>query len=245
MLELKNFSYSIFENNGGKRKEKAILTNISLTVNDGEMIVVTGPNGSGKSTLAKLIMGIINPTSGKILFNGKDITNLKVFERAKLGISFAFQQPVKFKGITVRDLISMASGEDVGIDKACGYLSSVGLCARDYVDRVVDGSLSGGELKRIEIALCEARKSVLTIFDEPEAGIDLWSFTSLIKVFERLHQRNKDSASVIISHQERLIEKADRVVLLEAGKIKKIGTPSEVLDDFAASTACNRLKEDE
>ena len=245
MLELKNISYSIFENNGGKRKEKAILTNISLTVNDGEMIVVTGPNGSGKSTLAKLIMGIINPTSGKILFNGKDITNLKVFERAKLGISFAFQQPVKFKGITVRDLISMASGEDVGIDKACGYLSSVGLCARDYVDRVVDGSLSGGELKRIEIALCEARKSVLTIFDEPEAGIDLWSFTSLIKVFERLHQRNKDSASVIISHQERLIEKADRVVLLEAGKIKKIGTPSEVLDDFAASTACNRLKEDE
>ena len=240
MLELKNICFKVDFPEGSKE----ILNNVNLKIGDG-FTAFTGPNGGGKSTLAKIIAGIYQPTSGQLIFNGEDITDLSITERAKRGISFAFQQPVKFKGITVRDLISMASGEDVGIDKACGYLSSVGLCARDYVDRVVDGSLSGGELKRIEIALCEARKSVLTIFDEPEAGIDLWSFTSLIKVFERLHQRNKDSASVIISHQERLIEKADRVVLLEAGKIKKIGTPSEVLDDFAASTACNRLKEGE
>ena len=209
------------------------------------MLVITGPNGSGKSTLAKLIMGIISPSSGKVLLNGKDITNLKVFERAKLGISFAFQQPVKFKGITVRDLISIACGQDVTIDKACWYLSNVGLCARDYVDRVVDSSLSGGELKRIEIALCEARKSLLTIFDEPEAGIDLWSFTSLIKVFERMHNKNKNTSSVIISHQERLIEKADRVVLLDSGTISKVGTPSEILNNFSAFSVCNRLKEDE
>ena len=245
MLELKNISYKTKEKVGGKTKEKVILNDINLTIKDGEMVVVTGPNGSGKSTLAKLIMGVISPSSGKILFDGKDITSLPVNERAKLGISFAFQQPVKFKGITVRDLISIACGEEVKIDRACQYLSNVGLCARDYVDRVVDGSLSGGELKRIEIALCEARKSSLSIFDEPEAGIDLWSFSSLIKVFERLKNQSRKGSMLIVSHQERLIEKADRVILLESGKVKKIESPQNILNQFMGDRVCNKLKEEE
>ena len=223
MLELKNICYSVETPDG----TKDILKNVSLTI-DERFVVITGPNGSGKSTLAKIIAGIITPTSGQIILDGKDITGLNITESAKEGVSFAFQQPVRFKGITVHDLISLAAGEELNIGQACEYLSEVGLCARDYISREVNESLSGGELKRIEIAMILARGTKLSIFDEPEAGIDLWSFQSLIKVFENMHSTIKGNI-LIISHQERILNFADQIVLLSDGEIRKIGKQDEIM----------------
>ena len=237
MLELENISFSVRENG----RTKNILKNINLKIEDDKFLVVTGPNGSGKSTLAKIIMGINKPSSGRIIFNGKDITNLSISERAKLGISFAFQQPVKFKGITVKQMISLAAGKDISIVDACKYLSDVGLCARDYIDRDIDGSLSGGELKRIEIATTVARSSKLTIFDEPEAGIDLWSFNSLIKVFEKMAEQTKRT-TIIISHQERIINFADKVLLVNNGQIEKQGRPEDVISGISVSRICKVME---
>ena len=223
MLKLENICFH--------KDNKDILKNINYEINASKLIVITGPNGSGKSTLAKIIMGIEKPTSGKIIFNGEDITNLSIDERAKLGISFAFQQPVRFKGITVLDLIKLSAGKDkkINFGEACEILSSVGLCAKDYISREINSSLSGGELKRIEIASVIARKSKLTIFDEPEAGIDLWSFNKLINIFENL---NKESAgtAIIISHQERILKIADSIILLENGKIAEEGNVDKILE---------------
>lgn len=243
MLELKSVSYEVVVNEGGKTSKKKIISNLSFKFEKDKFYCITGPNGSGKSTLAKLIMGIINPTSGKILFNGKDITKLSITERAKLGISFAFQQPVKFKGITVRDLISLSAGKEIDINEACGVLSDVGLCARDYINREVDGSLSGGELKRIEIAQMVARKGVVTIFDEPEAGIDLWSFNSLIKVFEKMAKQSSGTR-IIISHQERLINFADEVIVLDKGQIKTVGKPDSVISEISNISRVCKVMED-
>lgn len=220
MLELKDICFT--------RDNKKILDNINLTINEDKFIAITGPNGSGKSTLAKIIMGIYKQDSGKVILNGEDISDFSIDKRAKLGIGFAFQQPVKFKGITVYDLIKLSSGKDINKKEACEILSNVGLCAKEYIDREVNSSLSGGELKRIEIATVCVRNSSLTIFDEPEAGIDLWSFNSLIKVFENM--RNLVSGTtIIISHQERILNIADKVILLKAGKVDKIGDKSDFL----------------
>lgn len=221
MLELKNVSYF--------RDNKQILDNISLKIDNSKLVAITGPNGSGKSTLAKIIMGILKPDSGNIFFDGKDITNIGITDRAKLGIGFAFQQPVKFKGLTVRDLIELSSGNTINVSEACNYLSDVGLCAKDYLNREVSNSLSGGELKRIEIAMLAAKKSKLTVFDEPEAGIDLWSFNSLISVFEKMHSEISDSSIVIISHQEKILNIADEIILLVDGKVQAVGQKEEVL----------------
>ena len=221
MLELKNVSYF--------RDNKQILDNISLKIDNSKLVAITGPNGSGKSTLAKIIMGILKPDSGSIFFNGKDITAMEITDRAKLGIGFAFQQPVKFKGLTVRDLIELSSGNTINVSEACNYLSDVGLCAKDYLNREVSNSLSGGELKRIEIAMLAAKKSKLTVFDEPEAGIDLWSFNSLISVFEKMHSEISDSSIVIISHQEKILNIADEIILLVDGKVQAVGQKEEVL----------------
>lgn len=238
MLELKNINYEVSESlKNGKSNIKRILENINFKINENEFIVITGPNGSGKSTLAKIIMGIVKPTSGTIIFNGKDITNLSIEKRAKLGISFAFQQPVRYKGITVKDIIEFSAGKPISINEACDCLARVGLCARDYINREINDKLSGGELKRIEIASVEARNAKLAIFDEPEAGIDLWSFGNLIKVFEKIRTKSKKS-TIIISHQERIINIADKVVVLENGKIKKIDTPSKILSSITPSTMC-------
>lgn len=242
MLELKNVSF--VAENGKERKE--ILKGISLKLNE-KFIAFTGPNGGGKSTLAKIIMGILKPTGGKIYLDGVDITDMSVTDRAKNGISFAFQQPVKFKGITVTDLIEIASGKKLSVSEICKYLSEVGLCARDYVNREVNGSLSGGELKRIEIAVTLARGSKFTIFDEPEAGIDLWSFNSLISVFEKLAEDHSESI-LIISHQERILNIADRIIVIADGKVAKDGLKEEVLPNIlSASSACaileNKVKE--
>lgn len=238
MLELRNICYSA-ENDGVK---KDIIKNVSLKLNE-KFIAFTGPNGGGKSTLAKIIMGIIKPTSGRIIFDGKDVTDLSVTDRAKAGIAFAFQQPVKFKGITVTDLIEIASGKKLSVSEICGYLSEVGLCAREYVDREINASLSGGELKRIEIAVTLARKSKFTIFDEPEAGIDLWSFNSLIRVFENLAAKTAESL-LIISHQERILSIADRIIVISDGEVTKDGKGSEVLPGIlSASSTCNVLKD--
>lgn len=237
MLELRNICYSA-ENDGVK---KDIIKNVSLKL-DEKFIAFTGPNGGGKSTLAKIIMGIIKPTSGRIIFDGKDVTDLSVTDRAKAGIAFAFQQPVKFKGITVTDLIEIASGKKLSVSEICGYLSEVGLCAREYVDREINASLSGGELKRIEIAVTLARKSKFTIFDEPEAGIDLWSFNSLIRVFENLAAKTAESL-LIISHQERILSIADRIIVISDGEVTKDGKGSDVLPGIlSASSTCNVLK---
>ncbi|MBQ9965843.1 MAG: ATP-binding cassette domain-containing protein [Clostridia bacterium] len=230
MLELVNISFSAPSENG----EKEILKNINLKLDDG-FNVITGPNGGGKSTLAKIIAGIITPTNGKILLDGEDITNLSITERANKGISFAFQQPVRFKGITVHDLISLASGKDIGMTEACDFLSQVGLCARDYINREVNASLSGGELKRIEIATVLARGTKVSLFDEPEAGIDLWSFNSLIKVFEKLHETLGGSI-MIISHQERILNIADKVIVVANGTIKATGTKEEILPELLGNT---------
>lgn len=242
MLELNNLSFSV-ESDGIK---KEILHNLSLTIPDGKFVVITGPNGSGKSTLARLIMGIEKPSSGQIFFDGQDITALGVTERAKLGVSFAFQQPVRFKGIRVIDLLRLASGKQLGISEACDFLSEVGLCARDYIDREINSSLSGGELKRIEIATLLARQTRLSVFDEPEAGIDLWSFQNLIRIFENMRREIKDSSIVIISHQERILQIADEIILLSDGTIKQTGSVDEVLPQLIGTTAavdaCERLK---
>lgn len=239
MLSLKNISFSVSENG----KVKHILKNISLDIDEDKFFVITGPNGSGKSTLAKIIMGINKPTSGEIWFNGQNITNLSISERAKLGISFAFQQPVKFKGITVKRMIELATQKDIDISEACKYLVDVGLCARDYINREVDGSLSGGELKRIEIASIIARESKLAIFDEPEAGIDLWSFSSLIKTFKNLKDKYK-CGFIIISHQERILDIADTILVLKDGELIASGTKDEVLPKLSnIYSACSKLTE--
>lgn len=223
MLELQHISYDV-EQDGDN---KGILHDIDLTINE-RFVAITGPNGGGKSTLAKVIAGILTPTQGRILFNGEDITGLSITDRARKGISFAFQQPVRFKGLTVKDLITLASGKDIGVPEACNYLSEVGLCAKDYIDREVDASLSGGELKRIEIATIMARGTALSVFDEPEAGIDLWSFSNLIQVFEQLHKKINGSI-LIISHQERILNIADRIIVLADGRVVNDGPRKDVL----------------
>lgn len=222
MLELRDVSYHVDDDKG-----KDILNHINLKIED-RFTAITGPNGGGKSTLAKMIAGIIRPTEGQILLDGEDITELSITDRAKKGISFAFQQPVRFKGITVLDLIRLAAGEKVSVDGACKYLSEVGLCARDYINREVNSSLSGGELKRIEIATVMARGTKLSIFDEPEAGIDLWSFQNLIQVFEQMHEQTQGSI-MIISHQERILNIADRIVVIADGSITAEGSKEEIL----------------
>ena len=227
MLELKNISFNVQD----ESKEKEIIRHLDLTVEDGKFVVVTGPNGGGKSTMAKLIAGIEKPTEGRILFNGEDITDMGITERAKLGISFAFQQPARFKGITVLDLLRIAAGKQLTVSASCEFLSEVGLCARDYINREVNASLSGGELKRIEIATVLARGTQLAIFDEPEAGIDLWSFQNLIRVFERMRTANTRSI-LIISHQERILEIADEIVVLANGQVTKHGSREEVLPEL-------------
>jgi len=237
MLELQHISYDV-EQDG---ENKGILRDIDLTIEE-RFVAITGPNGGGKSTLAKVIAGILTPTGGRIVLDGEDITALGVTERARRGISFAFQQPVRFKGLTVKDLITLASGKSIGVSEACDYLSEVGLCARDYIDREVDASLSGGELKRIEIATIMARGTKLSVFDEPEAGIDLWSFSNLIHVFEHLHEQI-DGSILIISHQERILNIADRIVVLADGQVRQDGTRSEVLPALlgGAPTVCSAL----
>ncbi|MDE6314489.1 MAG: ATP-binding cassette domain-containing protein [Lachnospiraceae bacterium] len=227
MLELQNVSYEVSEEPDGK---KEILKNINLKIEE-RFVAITGPNGGGKSTLAKVIAGIKKPTSGKIFFDGVDITEMSITERANAGISFAFQQPVRFKGITVKDLIRLSAGANLTTAQACEYLSEVGLCARDYIDREVNASLSGGELKRIEIAMIIARGTKLSIFDEPEAGIDLWSFHNLIRVFENLHEDVKGSI-LIISHQERILNIADKIVVMAEGQVAQVGSKSEILPEL-------------
>ena len=236
MIELRNITYHVKDEAG----EKDVLDNVSLTL-DGHFVALTGPNGGGKSTLAKVIAGIIRPTAGKVLWNGEDITDLSVTERARKGISYAFQQPVRFKGLTVKDLLSIAAGKNATLATACEYLSEVGLCARDYLDREVNASLSGGELKRIEIATILARGTKLSLFDEPEAGIDLWSFSSLINVFEKMREKTQGDI-IIISHQERILSVADHIVVLANGKVQKSGTREEVLPSIlGANAACKTL----
>ncbi len=232
MLELKNVYFEVKNDSG---IEKEILSDVCLTIDDKKFTVITGPNGGGKSTLAKIIAGIEKPTSGKIIFNGVDITNKSITQRANMGISFAFQQPVRFKGIKVKDLLQLAAGKDTNIGTACEYLSEVGLCARDYINREVDSSLSGGELKRIEIAGIIARGTELSVFDEPEAGIDLWSFNNLIKVFEKMQKKHNNSI-VIISHQERILNIADEIIVIASGKIKAKGVKSEILPELLEGT---------
>ncbi|MBQ3482279.1 MAG: ATP-binding cassette domain-containing protein [Oscillospiraceae bacterium] len=233
MLAIQNLSFAVSE----AEREKEIIHDLSLTIEDGKFVVITGPNGSGKSTLARLIMGIEKPLSGQILLDGEDITALDITERAKKGISFAFQQPVRFKGIRVQDLLRLAAGRNLTVSAACTYLSEVGLCARDYIDREINSSLSGGELKRIEIATLLARQTRLSVFDEPEAGIDLWSFQNLIRIFENMRREIKDSSIVIISHQERILRIADEIVVLSGGSITMRGRPDEILPALIGKSA--------
>ena len=235
MLEIKNLSYSVTDEKTGKQVK--ILDDVSVTINE-RFVAVTGPNGSGKSTLAKLIAGIYKADSGQILLDGVDITDMNITERARAGISFAFQQPVRFKGITVKDMISMAAGEKITVAEACKYLFEVGLCAKEYVNREINESLSGGELKRIEIAMINARGTKFSVFDEPEAGIDLWSFNNLIKVFEKMHERTQGNI-LIISHQERILDIADKIIVIANGKIAAYGTKNEILPELlSAQAAC-------
>ncbi len=230
MLEIKNVTFKTLQNG----QEKTILDNISCTINDGEIVAITGHNGSGKSTLTRAIMGMIELNSGCILFNGEDITNLTIDERARLGINYAFQQPVLFSGITVKDLIDMASGEENSVIKACEYLSRVGLCAKDYINREFNKTLSGGEQKRIELAVALAKTGSLLIFDEPEAGIDLFSFEKLSEIF------NKKCTYLVVSHQEKLLQKADKIIVMENGKIINFGKSKDVLKSLTPR-ACKRL----
>lgn len=230
MLELQHISYDV-EQDGDN---KGILRDINLTINE-RFVAITGPNGGGKSTMAKIIAGIYKPTAGRILLDGEDITELDITQRAQRGISFAFQQPVRFKGLTVKDLITLASGKNIGVPEACNYLSEVGLCAKDYIDREVDGSLSGGELKRIEIAMIMARGTKLSVFDEPEAGIDLWSFARLTETFEQIHASGT-ATMIIISHQERIISLADEIIVVGDGELRHRGTPEEILPQILADT---------
>ena len=232
MLELKHISYAVREGDS----ELGILNDISLTIDDHRLVVFTGPNGGGKTTLAKIIMGLVKPTGGQILWNGQDITDLGITERARLGISYGFQQPPRFKGLTVRNLLTIASGnEKLSKDQCCQYLTKVGLCANDYLDREVDVSLSGGEVKRIEIATILARKSGLMIFDEPEAGIDLWSFAKLTETFRAIHQK-REATLIVISHQERIISLADEVIVVGDGAIRHRGSAQEILPQILADT---------
>lgn len=241
MLELQNVSYQVSEDS----KEKEILKNITTTI-DEHLVVITGPNGGGKSTLAKMIAGIIKPTSGRIILDGEDITDLSITERANKGISFAFQQPVRFKGLTVMDLIKLAAGRDITMSEACDYLSEVGLCAKDYIDRELNDSLSGGEVKRIEIAMIMARGTKFSIFDEPEAGIDLWSFQNLIQVFEKMYKKIQGSI-LIISHQERILNIADRIIVVADGEIIDEGSKDKVMpklmkNDIACQTLVRKMQ---
>lgn len=236
MLELQDICFEVNEEAG----EKGILKHVNLKIED-SFVAITGPNGGGKSTMAKVIAGIVKPTSGRILLDGEDITDLSITERAKKGISFAFQQPVRFKGLTVLDLINLAHGEPISVSRACKYLSEVGLCAKDYINREVNASLSGGELKRIEIAMIIARGTRLSIFDEPEAGIDLWSFNNLIRVFESMRESINGSI-IIISHQERILNIADKIIVLADGEVSAQGTKEEVLPKLLTSSeACSTL----
>ncbi len=232
MLELRDISFEVQE----EKSQKEIIHHLDLKIGDGEFVVITGPNGGGKSTLARLIAGIEKPTAGAILFDGKDITEKSITERANLGISFAFQQPVRFKGVQALDLIRLAVKEQVSAAEACKYLSEVGLCAKDYINREVNASLSGGELKRIEIATVLARASRLSVFDEPEAGIDLWSFQNLIQVFERIRENTKGSI-MIISHQERILNIADRIVVIADGRVTRQGAGNEVLPEILGTAS--------
>ncbi len=233
MLELKNISYTADGNE--------ILKDVSLEINE-RFVAITGPNGSGKSTLAKIIAGIAKPDSGRVIFDGTDITDMSITERARAGISYAFQAPVRFKGITVKDMISLASGKSISVGEACAYLSEVGLCAKDYINREINASLSGGELKRIEIAMINARGTRLSVFDEPEAGIDLWSFNNLIKVFENMYERTKGSI-LIISHQERILDIADKIVVIANGTVAQIGTKDEIMPQLLSfSKGCRYTK---
>ena len=225
MLELKNISF-----NAGDKTD--IIKNISLNIDENKFTVITGPNGGGKSTLARLIAGIIKPTDGKIYFYGNDITDMGITERAKLGIGFAFQQPVRFKGLSVMDLLKIAAGRELNMDEACRYLSEVGLCAKDYINREINASLSGGELKRIEIATVIARDVKLAIFDEPEAGIDIWSFNNLINIFEKMRQERSDSAIIVISHQERILNIADDIIVIADGQVRKKGNRETIMPDI-------------
>ena len=232
MLELKHISYRVSTPEG----ELDIIKDVSITIPDHRLVVFTGPNGGGKTTLAKIIMGLVQPTGGQILYNGEDITGLSITERAKKGVSYGFQQPPRFKGITVHDLLLLAAGEDkLSKDRCCAYLTKVGLCANDYLDREVDVSLSGGEVKRIEIATILARHSDLMIFDEPEAGIDLWSFARLTETFEQIHQEGQ-ATMIIISHQERIIRLADEIVVIAGGQIAHRGGTDEVFPLILADT---------
>ena len=240
MLELQHISFGVEQD--GEHKE--ILHDVNLTINE-RFVAITGPNGGGKSTLAKIIAGILTPTEGKILLDGEDITGLNITERAQRGISFAFQQPVRFKGLTVKDLITLAAGRPINVSQACNYLSEVGLCAKDYIDRDVDSSLSGGELKRIEIAMIMARSTKLSVFDEPEAGIDLWSFSNLIQVFEHLHEKINGSI-MIISHQERILNIADRIIVLANGHVTQDGPRKDILPSLLSGTSpaiCSALSD--
>jgi len=241
MLELKNVSFSA----ESERKNIDIIRDLDLTVEDNKFVVITGPNGGGKSTLAKLIAGIEKNTAGTIIFDGEDITEKSITERARMGIGFAFQQPVRFKGITVLDLLRIASGKTLSVGEACDYLSEVGLCAKDYINREVNASLSGGELKRIEIATVLARDVKLALFDEPEAGIDLWSFNNLIRIFENMRNSDKSRTIIVISHQERILNIADEIVLLSDGKVAKKGTRDEIMPEISGTDSavnnCSRL----
>ena len=236
MIELKNISFGVDDDKG----KKEIIRDVSFTVPDGKLIVITGPNGGGKSTLARLIAGIEKPISGKILLDGEDITGMSITERAKKGIGFAFQQPVRFKGIEVFDLIRLATGKSISVADACSYLSAVGLCARDYIKREVNSSLSGGELKRIEIATVLARSPRISVFDEPEAGIDLWSFKNLIEVFEGMRKHIKESSILIISHQERILNIADEIMVIKDGRLINKGTRDELMPQLMSTDSAVR-----
>lgn len=242
MLEIKDLSYQV-EGEAGRGLD--ILNGVSLSIGENKLVVITGPNGGGKTTLAKAIMGLVRPTGGSILWNGTDITQMDITGRARLGISYGFQQPPRFKGLRVRDLLALAAGsESLTREEGCQYLTKVGLCAHDYIDREVDASLSGGEVKRIEIATILARKGGLMIFDEPEAGIDLWSFAKLTETFQAIHRR-REATLLIISHQERIIGLADEIVMIGDGKVVQHGPREEIFPQILANTAagCSYLEE--
>ena len=241
MLEVKHLSYEVTEN----QETLPIVTDISFTVNDGEMLVITGPNGGGKSTIARLLMGIIRETSGTILLDGEDITKLSIDERARAGIGFAFQQPASFKGMTVRRMLNLAAGKELPEQVSCRLLGSVGLCAKEYLDREVDATLSGGEKKRVEIATVLAKDHKVSVFDEPEAGIDLWSFSMLVKQFEKIH-RSKAESLVLISHQERIIRMADRIMVVRDGRVEMIGDREEILPKlFLEEQGCSCMDQED